>query len=63
MLACPAAVASASSRPLGWPDWLVAASYLGLVLVEAWADQQQFDFQTAKWAAIRAGRMPEFPYR
>jgi hypothetical protein len=56
-------VASASSRPLGWPDWLVAASYLGLVLVEAWADQQQFDFQSAKWEAIKAGRKPEFPYR
>lgn len=63
LLACPALVASLSDRPLSWADWLVAGSYLGLVLVEAWADQHQFTFQTAKWAAIKAGRTPGFPHR
>jgi steroid 5-alpha reductase family enzyme len=63
LLACPALVASASARPLSWADWLLACSYLALVLVEGWADQQQYDFQSYKWSVIKAGGKLQFPYR
>lgn len=41
--------------PLGWADYLLAIVFIGLVVMEYIADQQQYDFQTEKYRRINAG--------
>ena len=38
----------AKPRPLYWIDYLLAGLFLGLLIIEFIADQQQYDFQTEK---------------
>ena len=44
-----------NAAPLGAWDYVLAAIYVGLVIMEYIADQQQFDFQTEKYRRINAG--------
>jgi len=48
--------------PLGIFDYLVAALFLGFLVFETIADQQQWDFQTKKYAMINAGQKPTGDY-
>ena len=44
-----------NAAPVGIWDYLLAAVYVGLVIMEYIADQQQYDFQTEKYRRINAG--------
>ena len=44
-----------NAAPLGLWDYVLAAVYVGLVVMEYIADQQQYDFQTEKYRRINAG--------
>ena len=60
LIALPALVAYENqAAPIGPVDLLLAALFLALLVGEFVADQQQWDFQKAKAAAIAAGREPE----
>lgn len=60
LIALPALVAYENqATPVGPVDLLLAALILALLVGEFVADQQQWDFQKAKAAAIAAGREPE----
>lgn len=41
-----------NNTPLGWLDYLAAAMMLFFIVYETIADQQQWNFQTKKWAMI-----------
>jgi steroid 5-alpha reductase family enzyme len=43
------------STPLNWLDYLAAAMFIGFVVMETVADQQQWDFQKEKYRRIQAG--------
>lgn len=51
----PILFAVGSNQPLGWADALLACLFVGFVLVETIADQQQYDFQTEKHRRKNAG--------
>lgn len=60
LIALPALVAYENqATPVGPVDLLLAALFLALLVGEFVADQQQWDFQRAKAAAVAAGREPE----
>jgi steroid 5-alpha reductase family enzyme len=60
LIALPALVAYENqATPLGPVDLLLAALFLALLVGEFVADQQQWDFQQAKAAAVAAGDEPE----
>jgi len=60
LIALPALVAYENqATPVGPVDLLLAALFLALLVGEFVADQQQWDFQRAKAAAIAAGEEPE----
>ena len=44
-----------ADRPLGGWDYFLAALFVGLVVMETIADQQQYDFQQEKYRRINAG--------
>jgi steroid 5-alpha reductase family enzyme len=44
-----------NAAPLGIFDWILAGSYVALVVMEFAADQQQYDFQTEKYRRKNAG--------
>jgi steroid 5-alpha reductase family enzyme len=44
-----------NAAPVGLWDYVLAAVYVGLVVMEYIADQQQYDFQTEKYRRINAG--------
>lgn len=46
---------SENAQPIGMIDYALAAAYVGLVLIEFIADQQQYNFQTEKYRRIHAG--------
>lgn len=46
------ATLATNATPLGLADYLLAALYLGFIIIEYIADQQQFDFQTEKHRRI-----------
>ena len=46
----------APGKPLGALDWLLAAVFIGLVIFETIADQQQYNFQNEKKRQLAAGR-------
>jgi steroid 5-alpha reductase family enzyme len=52
----PALKAMDSAEPLGGFDYFLALLFLFLVLIEFIADQQQYDFQEAKYKAKREGQ-------
>jgi steroid 5-alpha reductase family enzyme len=55
LLVAPTSAMVAGGAPLGAADTVLAALFLGLLAFEFVADQQQFDFQTAKYAARARG--------
>lgn len=52
----PALKAMGSEVPLFWADYLIAAIILMLIIIEFIADEQQYRYQEAKHALIRAGK-------
>ncbi|HUP91170.1 MAG TPA: DUF1295 domain-containing protein [Solimonas sp.] len=55
LIALPILLAFQAPNSLGLVDWLLAAAYVGLVVMEAVADQQQWNFQGEKKRRIRKG--------
>ena len=55
----PALVSMTSTVPFGIVDVIAAVLMLGFIAWEAVADEQQWAFQTKKWAMIKAGRKLE----
>jgi steroid 5-alpha reductase family enzyme len=62
LITLPIVMVHGARNPLGWPDYLVAAVYIGLVLIETVADQQQRVFQNEKHRRIKAGEKLTEPY-
>lgn len=62
MMTLPAVKAIGSSEPLGIFDYLIAAAFLGFVVIEYIADHQQYAYQEAKWAKKNAGEKLEKKY-
>jgi steroid 5-alpha reductase family enzyme len=44
-----------AETPLGWLDYTAAALFVAFVVIETVADQQQWNFQQAKYRRIKAG--------
>ncbi|MGH8528874.1 MAG: DUF1295 domain-containing protein [Nevskiales bacterium] len=57
LIALPVLVALDAKNPLGWADYLLAAVFIGLVVVETVADQQQWNFQNEKKRQAAAGKL------
>ncbi len=55
MTTFPALVSMNSTVPFGWVDALAAVFMLGFIVYETIADEQQWAFQTGKWAMINSG--------
>ena len=55
----PALVSMTSTVPFGIVDVIAAVLMLGFIAWEAVADEQQWAFQTKKWAMIKAGQKLE----
>ena len=55
----PALVAMSSDVPFGWVDGLAAVLMLGFIIWETIADEQQWAFQTRKWAMLNEGKKLE----
>jgi steroid 5-alpha reductase family enzyme len=53
LITLPILLAHGADKPLGLADWLLAAVYVGLVIFETVADQQQWNFQQAKKAGAQ----------
>ncbi|MBQ4286141.1 MAG: DUF1295 domain-containing protein [Bacteroidales bacterium] len=59
MTTFPALVAMKSTAPFGVVDAVAAVLTFGFIAYEAIADEQQWVFQTRKWAMIKAGQTLE----
>jgi steroid 5-alpha reductase family enzyme len=59
MTTFPALVAMQSDAPFGLVDGIAAGLMLGFILWETIADEQQWAFQTRKWAMIKEGKKLE----
>ena len=59
MITFPALVNMASPAPFNWLDCLAAVLTAGFVCYETVADEQQWRFQSRKWAMLREGRSLE----
>ena len=59
MTTFPALVAMPSDAPFGWADCLAAVLMLGFIIWETIADEQQWAFQTKKWAMLHEGKKLE----
>ena len=55
----PALVAMKSATPFGWVDGIAAVLMLGFIIWETVADEQQWAFQTRKWAMLKEGKKLE----
>lgn len=51
-----------ADQGLNWLDYLAIALFVGLVIIEFIADQQQYDFQTEKYRRINAGEALDGDY-
>ena len=45
-----------SETPFGWIDLVAAVLMAGFIVYETVADEQQWAFQTRKWAMIKEGK-------
>ena len=62
MTTFPALVSMNSTVPFGWADVIAATLTLGFIILETIADEQQWKFQTKKWAMIKTGqRLEDLP--
>ncbi|MEZ4922186.1 MAG: DUF1295 domain-containing protein [Crocinitomicaceae bacterium] len=59
LMTLPAIKAMGSQEPLGWLDYLIAFVFVLFVVIEFIADQQQYDYQEAKWERKRKGEVLE----
>ncbi|MBR0299964.1 MAG: DUF1295 domain-containing protein, partial [Bacteroidales bacterium] len=59
MTTFPALVAMSSDAPFGWVDGIATALMLGFILWETIADEQQWAFQTKKWAMLNEDKKLE----
>jgi len=59
MITFPALVSMRSEAPFGWADALAAVMLLMFLSYETIADEQQWRFQTRKWALIGEGKKLE----
>ena len=59
MTTFPALVAMGSDAPFGWIDCVAAVLMFGFIVYETVADEQQWAFQSRKWAMIDAGQKLE----
>ena len=59
MTTFPALVAMKSATPFGWVDGIAAVLMLGFIIWETVADEQQWAFQTKKWAMLKEGKKLE----
>lgn len=59
LITFPALVSMTSTAPFGWMDAVAAVCMLGFILYETIADEQQWAFQTRKWAMINSGQKLE----
>ena len=59
MTTFPALVLMGSDKPFGWMDAVAAALMLAAIVYETVADEQQWKFQSKKWAMIKAGKKLE----
>ena len=59
MLTFPALVCMGSDRPFGAMDAAAALLMLGFIVYETIADEQQWKFQSKKWAMLKAGKKLE----
>ncbi|MBR0285637.1 MAG: DUF1295 domain-containing protein [Bacteroidales bacterium] len=59
MTTFPALVAMSSDTPFTWVDCLAAVLMLGFIIWETIADEQQWAFQTKKWAMLNEGKKLE----
>ena len=62
LICVPAAVALDHPGGFGWPDLVATALFLAFLAGETIADQQQWNFQSAKQAQIEAGTPPEIGF-
>lgn len=51
-----------NDTPIGRFDYLLAAIMIGFLIFETVADQQQWNFQSKKWAMIKSGLQPTGDY-
>ncbi|TJY58799.1 DUF1295 domain-containing protein [Sinimarinibacterium sp. CAU 1509] len=58
LIALPSLMVHGAMRPLGVPDLLLALAFLGLVVFEMVADQQQWNFQAEKRQRAARGEVP-----
>ena len=56
------ALKSMNGNPLAWTDFILAGLYIGFVIVETFADQQQWNFQKAKNAMLEKREPLTEPY-
>ncbi len=59
MLTFPALVCMGSDRPFGAMDAVAMLLMLGFIVYETVADEQQWKFQSKKWAMLKAGKTLE----
>lgn len=59
LIALPALASMNSDAPFGWVDAAAAALMLGFIVYETVADEQQWRFQSRKWAMIKEGKKLE----
>jgi len=59
MLTFPALVCMNTTIPFGWVDAVAAVLMFGFIVYETVADEQQWKFQTKKWAMIKDGKKLE----
>ncbi len=59
MTTFPALVAMKSATPFGWVDGIAAVLMLSFIIWETVADEQQWAFQTKKWAMLKEGKKLE----
>lgn len=62
LMTLPAVKATGSDHPITWMDYAIAAAFVGFVIIEFVADQQQYNYQQAKWAKKNAGEKLEGKY-
>lgn len=62
LIALPIVVVRSAPRPLSWADYVCALVFLGLVIMETVADQQQRSFQNERHRRVRAGETLGSPY-
>ncbi len=57
LITLPILLAVGARNPLGVADWILAAAFVGLVIFETIADQQQWNYQTEKKRQTAAGKL------